>query len=32
MVQNKDRDTYMRSYSVASYTNGIITFLIKLKD
>ena len=32
MVQNKNGDTYMRSYSVASYTNGIITFLIKLKD
>jgi len=32
MVQNKDGDTYMRSYSVALYKDSIVTFLIKLKD
>ena len=32
MVKNSDGDTYMRSYSVASYKDSIVSFLIKLKD
>ncbi len=32
LMVKRDDDTYMRSYSIASYTNNILTFLIKLKQ